>query len=272
VGGSPTAAAPSRYERVVVEADGNTTVVIPIESLKFAFPATALGTAVADGKVFPGIRPSRGFLCVVHGWNATVGVDFALTPGTEFTTTSGGSCSVDIFDDGSRSEGNETFALYLVPVDSSTSCVSNWTEGASINFTIVDGDSASPGAGIFAFANASIAVNEDVGAAVLWIERTFSGGAGAAPAASVTVSMPGGNATGGGIDYTSAPQVINFSVGQLWALVSIPIINDVNAETVEVFGVALSAPSAQHGWVGNFRRQRHPLGAGDRRRVASSGF
>ncbi|TWT76490.1 Soluble aldose sugar dehydrogenase YliI precursor [Planctomycetes bacterium CA13] len=91
--------------------------------------------------------------------------------------------------------------------------------------------------GTFAIDNSQVTVDEDAGEAVVGIVRTSD----ASEAASIRYETTNQSAVAGS-DYSQRSGVVNFSQGQTYAEVAIPILNDSVEEDTETFRVTLSNP------------------------------
>ena len=166
---------------------------------------------------------------VTGGTATNGGVDYTLANGT--LTFDAGETSktiiIPIVDD-TLAEGPETVVLTL----------SNATGGATLGsptsatLTITDNDFG----GTIRFGSATYSVNENAGPATLTVVRS----GGLASGVSVDYAVTGGTATGGGVDYTLANGTLTFGAGETAKTITIPIVNDGEAEGNETVVLTLS--------------------------------
>ena len=176
----------------------------------------------------------------ISGGTATNGTDFTGTNGTlTFTGTAGEEqiITVSILDD-TVVEGDETFTVTL----GSTSNVLVGTSGSPATGTITNDDTVT-----VAFSSATYSDVEGAGGN---LPSLFVTGTVTAPT-SVTITVSGGNANGGGVDYTiNSPQVVTIDAGTYdgtsataIAIPTLSITDDVVVEADETISLSLSAPT-----------------------------
>jgi len=184
---------------------------------------TVTRTGGSDGAVSASYSSSNG--------TATAGADYAVANGT--LNFADGDVSetftVAIIDDGNY-EGDEQFGLSL----------SNAQGGATIGapssatVTITEDDSVPP-AGSLQFSGASYSVAENGTSLLVTVSRS----GGSAGAVSVDYASSNGTATAGA-DYTAVNNTLNFADGDMSESFTVTILDDVDYEGDENFGLSLS--------------------------------
>src|SRR5439155_17400179 len=130
----------------------------------------------------------------------------------------------------SLDEDNETI---LVDISS----VTNGTESGSQQVTaIITDDDPTP---TVSFAVDSSSGLENVSPVILPVSLSAASGR----TVTVSYSVNGGTATGGGIDYTLAGGTLTFAPGVTTQNISLAVVNDVLDENDETVAIALSAPT-----------------------------
>lgn len=167
----------------------------------------------------------------VTGGTATRGVDYTLADGSVTFTPGQTSRTFIIGLQGDNiDEDDETILITLSnPVNASLGARSVHT------FTITDDD---PSAAV-AFANPSFNTPEASGTATIAVNLTGI----TARTVSVNYAATGGNATGGGTDYTLASGTLTFAPGTTSQNVSLSINNDTLDEADETVVITLSSPT-----------------------------
>lgn len=102
-------------------------------------------------------------------------------------------------------------------------------------------DPSNNGPATFALQSTQVTVNESAGEAIVGVVRTGN----ASAAASInyqTFDATGSQAAKAGVDYTRTVGVLNFSAGQRYAEIRIPILNDDLEEGLESFVVTIDNP------------------------------
>lgn len=164
---------------------------------------------------------------------ATSGSDFTATSGTlswADADSADKTISIPILDD-TLPEGPETFTLNL----------SNPGGGATLGTypTVTITISANDSPGTLQFASTAVTVAEDVGNAVLTVNRS----AGATGASSVQYQTIANTALAGN-DFTTTTGTLNWADGDFAPkTISVPIINDTDSESDETFSVQLFNPT-----------------------------
>ncbi len=168
----------------------------------------------------------------VTGGSATgSGSDYTLAAGT--LTFTAGDTSEDItvaLVDDSIDEADETVEVTL-------SNPGNATLGATTLHTLTITDNDAPPEVAFAAATSSA----DEGAGTATITATLTGST-SEQTVTVDYAVTGGNATGGGTDYTLAAGTLTFAPGETSAAITVPLVDDSEYELDETVEIELTGP------------------------------
>lgn len=205
-----------------------------------------LSTAVTAASVLESVGNLTVNVSRTVGSKGAVSVDYATAPGTastgsDFTATSGTlnwadgesadkTITIPIIDD-TLPEGAETFTLNLSNPGGGAILGSN----RSVTVTITANDTP----GTLQFAATALSVAEDVGNAVLTVNRS----AGANGPATIQYQTAGNSATATS-DFTTTTGTLSWADGDFAGkTISVPIINDTTTEGDETFTVTLLNPT-----------------------------
>jgi len=166
---------------------------------------------------------------------ASADVDYEIVSGRYLEWSDGDTSEKTInmvlYDDNSQ-EGTETIELGLV---GATGGVAIGGVSNTATVSIFDDETSRS---VFAFNAASATIAEDKREIVVTIVRTED----SVGAATVNVSTANGSAIAGQ-DYTEVNFAVNFPAGATSQLVTIPVVDDVEAESNETFLVSISSPT-----------------------------
>ncbi|MFC1619120.1 Calx-beta domain-containing protein [Candidatus Neomarinimicrobiota bacterium] len=181
-------------------------------------------------------------LSVVSALDVTV--DYAVTGGTasgggEDYTLSAGSATITagemsttipvVITDDALDENNETIQVTLSgPVNATLGTRQLHT------YTIIDNDLAPE----IQFTYVVSSGDESITPALLQLELTAASGLDA----SVNYAVTGGNAAGGGVDYSFTPGTANIAAGNLTTTIPITVVDDSQSEENETVQVTISGP------------------------------
>lgn len=165
----------------------------------------------------------------VGGGTATSGTDYTATSGTLTFNPGDTSKTFDVPIKGDTTpEQDETYIVTL----------SNPSANAQLGTSSATGTITNDDSGTLTISQSGTTISEGGGS------KTYTVTLSPAPtsAVSVIVSTSNGSATGGGVDFSSTSQTLNFAIGVTTKTYTVSIVDDAIQENDETFTVNLSSP------------------------------
>ncbi len=228
--GTPTGAtvgATSVFTLSVADNDGG----VPIVALSTDAQTVpeSVGTVTVTARLAAAAAADVTVPFTVSGTATGGGTDYTITA-SPLTITAGqttASATITVVDD-TLVEASETVVVSLgVPTGASLGTFTDQT------VTITDNDTAT-----VAFATPAARVDESLGG----VDVTLVLSAASSQAVMVPISVSGGTATGGGVDYSLSTANVTIAAGSTTGTVTVNVVNDTLAEAEETVTLAMGTP------------------------------